>query len=176
MYKEFEPVYFFSSLLGVAKSVLLTPAVFYQGMKRQGGTANPFLYMMVCIVFHTVVSGIFFQDRESVLRSLGPCLFFPLISSVMFYLVLRTLFKKRLLFENVFRINAYAATVTLLSWIPLIGMLFELYRLYLLMSGLQNSLALKTRDAVVTIVLAIIVYLAVSVLMSQSIGVNRIFT
>jgi len=122
---EFDPKNFFPRFFRTSKAILLSPKVFFQEMRRDGGFLNPFLYLLSCIVFHVLIFGLLQKNPLFMLRTLILGLIFPLITAGILLLIITKVFKASGSYETVFRINAYASAVNLLSWLPLIGLLFE---------------------------------------------------
>ena len=156
---EFEPKNFFLSFFGTSKAILLSPKVFFQGMRRDGGFLNPFLYLLSCIAFHVLIFGLLQKNPLFMLRTLILGLIFPLITAGILFIIITKVFKASGSYEAAFRINAYASAVNLLSWLPIIGLLFEFYRIYLLVVGLSAAFSMKMTRAFLAIVLTMAIYI-----------------
>jgi len=156
---EFDPKNLFSSFYRTSKAIILSPKVFFQEMRRDGGFLNPFLYMLYCIVFHVLVFGLLQKDPMFMLRTLILGLIFPMITAAILFLIITKLFKASGSYETVFRVNAYASVVNLLSWLPLIGLLFEFYRIYLIVVGLSFAFSIKMTRAFLAILMTMAMYI-----------------
>ena len=156
---EFDPKNLFLSFYRTSKAIILSPKVFFKGMRRDGGFLNPFLYLLYCIVFHVLVFGLLQKDPMFMLRTLILGLIFPMITAAILFLIITKLFKASGSYETVFRVNAYASVVNLLSWLPLIGLLFEFYRIYLIVVGLSFAFSIKMTRAFLAIVLTMAMYI-----------------
>jgi hypothetical protein len=155
---EFEPKAFFSSFFRTSKAILLSPKVFYQGMRREGGFLSPFLYMLGCIIFHVLVFGLLQKNVAFMFRNLLLGLVFPLITAGILFVIIRKIFKASGSYEMAFRVNAYASAVNLVTWLPLVGLLLELYRIYLIVVGLSAAFSIKMTRALLAIALTMAVY------------------
>jgi len=156
---EFEPKDFFSSLYQTSKTILLSPKVFYQGMRRADGFLNPFLYMLCCVFFHVLVFGLLQKNVSFMFRNLILGIVFPLITAGILFFIVTKVFKAPGSYETAFRVNAYASAVNLMTWLPLIGLLFELYRIYLIIVGLSAAFSIRMGRAFLAIVLTMTIYI-----------------
>ena len=159
---DFLPNQFLNSLFWVSKTVLLSPRLFYEGMKREGGLRNPFIYLASCVLIHTLLVSLLIKSQSLIAINLVFGMTFPFVTAGILFLVIKRLFKAPGTYEMAFRVNAYAAAVALFSWMPLIGMILEFYRLYLIGVGLSYAFSIKTSRAFVAIVLTIALYMAAS--------------
>ena len=167
---EFDPKNLFSSFFRTSKAILLSPKVFFQGMRRDGGFLNPFLYLLSCIVFHVLVFGLLQKSPLFMLRTLILGLIFPLITAGILFLLITKVFKASGSYEAAFRVNAYASAVNLLSWLPLIGLLFEFYRIYLLVVGLSFVFSIKMTRAFLAILVTMAIYIIAAAAISHFTG------
>ena len=168
--KEFDPKNLFSSFYQTSKTILLSPKVFFREMKRSGGFLNPFLYMLYCIVFHVLVFGLLQKDPMFMLRALVLGLIFPLITSGILLFFITRVFKAPGSYEIAFRVNAYASAVNLLTWLPIIGLLFEFYRIYLIVIGLSFAFSIKMTHAFFAILMTMTIYIIAAAAISHFIG------
>jgi hypothetical protein len=159
---DFDPQRFFASLFETSKLVLLNPRYFFEGMKRQGGIRNPFIFMASCVVAHTLAAAVILGNPKMITHNLIFGLIFPLFTAGLLFLIINRLFKAPGTYEMAFRANAYAGAVALFSWIPLIGMVLEFYRLYLIGVGLSCAFSIKGSKAFLAILLTLIVYIIAS--------------
>ena len=159
---EFNPRHFFSSLLETTKNVLLHPKDFFDGMKRDGGIRNPLFYLTFCVFFQTLLVSLLLGKASIISRNLIFGMVFPAVTAGILFLIVSRLFKASGTYEMAFRVNAYAGAVSLFSWIPLIGMILEFYRLYLIGVGLSSVFSIKGSRAFYAILLTLIFYIVVS--------------
>lgn len=167
---EFEPRDFFVSFFRISKAVLLSPSRFYQGMRKQGDFPKPFLYMLCCVSFHVLVFGLLQKNPGLMLKTLFLGMVFPLVTAGILFLIITQLFKATGSYEAAFRVNAYASAVNLVTWLPLVGLLLELYRIYLIVVGLSAAFSLRMTRALLAVVLTMAVYVMAAVGIAQFTG------
>ena len=139
-------------------------------MRRDGGFLNPFLYLLSCIVFHVLVFGLLQKDPMFMLRTLILGLIFPMITAAILFLIITKVFKVSGSYETAFRVNAYASMVNLLTWLPLIGLLFEFYRIYLIVLGLSFAFSIKMTRAFLAILITMAIYIIAAAAISHFTG------
>ncbi len=159
---EFEPEDFLSSLFRTAKCVLLGPGPFFDRMNRDGGLKNPFLFLISCVLVHAVLGGLFVGNPGQIVRNLALGIGFPFLTAGILFAIITNVFKAPGTYEMAFRVNAYAAAVSLLSWIPMIGLVLELYRVYLLVVGLRCTFSIKSSQAFLAVLLTFVLYIMAS--------------
>jgi len=160
--EEFDPHHFLPSFREVALGVLMSPWAFFKAMRRTGGLQPPFLFLLACLLIHTAIIGLLHKDMALLGRNIALGLTFPFITAGLSYVLLTRLFQARGTFETAFRVNAYAAAVNLLSWFPVVGVLLEFYRLYVITVGLSVAFETKPWKAFVALVLIVGLYVALA--------------
>jgi hypothetical protein len=159
---DFDPQKFFASLLETTMRVILHPKYFFDGMKRDGGIRNPLIFLTSCVTVQTLLASLLVGNPSMIPRNLAFGLVFPLLTAGILFLIVNRLFKAPGTYEMAFRVNAYAGAVSLFSWIPLIGMILEFYRLYLIGVGLSCTFSIKALGAFLAILLTLVVYIIAS--------------
>lgn len=159
---DFDPQKFFVSLLETSTRVLLHPKDFFDGMKKDGGHRNPLIYLAACVTVQTLLASLLLGNTSIIPRNLAFGMVFPLLTAAILFLIVNRLFKAPGTYEMALRVNAYAGAVSLLSWIPLIGMILEFYRLYLIGVGLSCTFSIKGSRAFLAILLTLIGYIIAS--------------
>ena len=159
---DFDTRRFLASLVETSKLVLLNPKYFFQCMKREGGIRNPFIFMVSCVLVQTLMASLLHGNPAMILRNLAFGVLFPLMTAGILFLIVTQLFKAHGTYEMAFRVNAYSAAVALFSWIPLVGMVLEFYRLYLIGVGLGCAFSIKGSQAFLAILLTLVVYIIAS--------------
>ncbi|MDY6952038.1 MAG: YIP1 family protein [Thermodesulfobacteriota bacterium] len=156
---DFEPKHFLASLFAMAKAVLLSPRSFFDGMKTQGGFRNPLMFLMCCIIVHSLLAGLMVQNVAFMGRNLILGMVMPFVTAGLFLFFLTQFFRASGTFEAAFRVNAYAGAISLLSWLPLVGLILEFYRIYLLVVGLRATFSVKVSRAFLTVLMTLFTYM-----------------
>ena len=133
---------FLYGFLETAKGVLSRPKTFFPTMPVEGGFAAPHLFFLLCTgVFILASIGMNLGEsgeldpRILILVFLAPLL--PFVDAVLLYLIAARLLGGRGSYEATFRVVCYASAVNLFTWVPLVGLLAQLYEIYLAALGLS---------------------------------------
>ena len=156
---EFTTENFFSSFFRTATSVFFSPKAFYEGMKTEGGLRNPLIFLMSCVVIHTLIVSLFVKNQAIIAFNLINGTVMPLVSAGILFFIITRLFKAPGTFEAALRVNAYAAATALFSWLPLVGLFIDLYRFYLIAIGLSRAFSITVSRAALSIAITIAIYI-----------------
>jgi hypothetical protein len=180
-----------NSFVDVVRRVGFQPASFFAGLPRQGNFLNPLVFALICIEISVILVGLLtFIDvpggitwlfgargNQGFLAFLGGLVLAPIAGAVGVFL---TALLTHLLviivvgpghsgFGATFRIVAYSSVTNLVSWIPFIGWVASLYRLYLATVGIREMHATTTGRALLVVLLpAILILVLVVVLVGAS--------
>ena len=162
---EFDPSNFLPSLWETWKGVVTSPSLFFRQMPRDGGFLPPLLFMLVCLGVDGLLIGIFGRGiRGFFSAAVGTTLMTFLIAAVL-YLFSTQLFPGKGNYEGSFRILAYTSAVSVLGWIPVIGVLAALYGIYIAARGVMEVHVLDRGKAGVVIILTALVMVVLSLLL-----------
>ena len=168
---DFAPDNFLRSFLHTVKAVLFVPGLFYERMKTDAGLRNPFIFLVSCVLIHTLIVGLFARNQAIIAFHVINETLMPFVAAGILFFVITKLFKASGTYEAAFRINAYAAATALFSWIPLIGLFVQLYRFYLIAAGLSRVFSIRASQAVLAIIITVIIYIfALGPVMTQILG------
>lgn len=169
---DFVPGNFLSSFFGTAKAALISPRLFYERMKTEGGFRNPALFLVCCVLIHTLFVGLSVRDQTIVIRNIAYGIAFPFMTAGILFLFITKLFKASGTYEAAFRVMAYASAVNLVTWIPMVGLVFEFYRLYLIAWGLTYAFSTRVSRAALAIVMTMITYILLGQIVFHFLGVQ----
>ncbi|MDQ4064054.1 MAG: YIP1 family protein [Actinomycetota bacterium] len=180
-----------NSFVDVVRRVVLQPANFFTGLPRQGSFLGPLVFALICIELSAVLVGLLTfigvpggvtwllgaRGDQGFLAFVGGLVVAPIAGTVGVFLTALVTHLLVILvvgsghsgFGATFRIVAYSSVTSLLGWIPFIGWIFSLYRLYLATVGIREMHGTTTGRALLVVLLpAILVLLLVVVLVGAS--------
>jgi hypothetical protein len=180
-----------NSFVDVVRRVVFQPTAFFAGLPRQGTFLNPLVFALICIEISVIFVGLLtFIDvpagitslfgargNQGFLAFLGGLVLAPIAGTVgVFLTALVTHLLVMILvgsghagFGATFRIVAYSSVTSLVGWIPFIGWIASLYRLYLATVGIREMHGTTTGRALLVVLLpAILILVLVVVLVGAS--------
>src|SRR5918998_2691812 len=179
------------SFVDVVRRVAFRPAAFFAGLPRQGSLLSPLVFALICIEVSVILVGLLtflgvpggmtslFGARgdQGFLAFLGGLVLAPIAGAVgVFLTALLTHLLVVLVagsghsgFGATFRVVAYSSVTSLVGWVPFVGWIASLYRLYLATVGIREMHATTTGRALLVVLLpAILVLVLVVVLVGAS--------
>jgi hypothetical protein len=180
-----------NSFADVVRRVVFQPRIFFAGLPRQGSLLNPLVFALVCIEISVILVGLLsfidvpggitwlFGARGNqgflaflaglVLAPIGGTVGVFLTALVTHLLVILVVGSGHSGFGATFRIVAYSSVTGLAGWIPFVGWIFSLYRLYLATVGIREMHSTTTGRALLVVLLpAILILVLVVVLVGAS--------
>ena len=170
-----------NSFVDVARRVAFQPAAFFAGLPRHGALLNPLVFALICIEVSVILVGLLtFIDvpggitslfgargNQGLLAFLGGLVLAPIAGTVGVFLaalvthllVMVVVGSGHSGFGATFRIVAYSSVTSLVGWIPFIGWIASLYRLYLATVGIREMHATTTGKALLVVLLPAILIL-----------------
>ena len=180
-----------NSFVEVVRRVVFQPSTFFAGLPRQGSLLSPLVFALVCTEISVLLVGLLtFLDvpggvtwlfgargNQGLLAFLGGLVIAPIAGAVGVFLTALVTHLLVILvvgsghsgFGATFRIVAYSSVTSLAGWLPFIGWIFSLYRLYLATVGIREMHATTTGKALLVVVLpAILILVLVLVVVGAS--------
>lgn len=144
----------------VVKEVLFSPNSFFAAMKGTTTLPNPYLFLAVCTLIHTLMVVLTLKKISFMLIFLALVngMLMPFVTAWLLFFIITRMFKGLGTYEDSLRINVYAGSTVLFSWIPMGGFLLELYRLYLISAGFGHVFAVRPVKAWLAIAMAVFLY------------------
>jgi hypothetical protein len=181
-YELSDPV---GSFADVVRRVVLQPQAFFAGLPRQGSLLGPLVFALICTEISVLLVGLLTflgvpggattlvgaGGDQGFLALLGGLVVAPIAAAVGVFL---TALVTHLLvavvigsgnsgFGATFRVVAYSSVTSLAGWVPFVGWLFSLYRLYLATVGVREMHATTTGKALLVVLLPAILVLVLVV-------------
>jgi len=157
---EFDLNDFVKSFIGVVKMVITRPSEFYGRMPTRGGFVAPITFLAVCLGVSGVLAAMITGGRAVLFfKIILTGLIFSFIGAGILYVIAQKLFLGKAEYQGTYRLVAYAGAVNLLAWIPIVNFLAALYGFYLQIIGLEKIHQITKGQAVITILIAFVVYL-----------------
>src|SRR5215217_6283553 len=166
------------SFISTVQRVVLQPVSFFRGILRQGDFVNPLIFAIICYEVSAILGGLL--QLVGIGRNTGfggfisSIILAPIIAAIGLFigagiihlLVMLIVGSRNAGFEGTFRVLAYSAVTSLVSWIPFIGGILSLYGIYLGIVGIREMHNTTTSKAaiVVLIPVAIIVLLVLALI------------
>lgn len=165
------------------KEVIQRPSDFYRKMPTTGGYADPLTFAAISYIIYGLLVALFDRGMmENVYGGMGAGGFgfstmvtivimipimgiiFLLIGAAILYLIYKLLGGTGT-YEGTVRFISYATAVQVLSWIPLIGLIFGLYRIYLyIVGGMYVHNVSMGRSVIAVLLPTVLVFLLVIIL------------
>ena len=177
-----------NSFVDVVRRAVFEPASFFAGLPRQGNFLNPLVFALICIEISVILVGLLtfievpggitwlfgVRGNQGFLAFLGGLVIAPLAGAVGIFLTALVTHLLVILvvgsghsgFGATFRIVAYSSVTSLVGWIPFIGWLASLYRLYLATVGIREMHATTTGRALLVVLLPAILILVLVVVLA----------
>jgi hypothetical protein len=175
----------FGSAVAVIRTVLFSPRSFYLTFKVEGPLKEPAVFVLLVGTFSAILgaavalsSNLLFGDldAEDLRTTVVGAVLFAVLSPVgvgvvagVYLLSIRTFVGKVSGFTEVYRMAAYAASVLVFAWIPILGAFAFTYALMVLMGiGIQSVYKTTFLTAVITAVVgfvpvaSVLVWLAIN--------------
>jgi hypothetical protein len=148
--------FYFQAVAGVIGS----PRRFFKELPDPVGLRRAFGFLLVSGLFFTGASLLYIQEQHALIGGifLANALFMPFIAAAVSYMVMIMTLGRRVAFERLFAVYAFAAGVTLLvSWIPLSLWFTEPWRWVLVGMGMVKGCGLGWRQAILIIGVSIVI-------------------
>jgi hypothetical protein len=164
------------SFINAVRGVVTAPVGFFRGIRRQGDFVNPLIFAIICYEVSAILGGLLslvgvsMGDTRSfvsfligiILAPIGAAIGLFIGAGILHLLVMLIVGSRNSGYEGTFRVGAYSAVTTLVSWIPIIGWIASLYGIYLAIVGIREVHNTTTgRAALVVLIPAVVVFLLV---------------
>jgi hypothetical protein len=174
------------SFINAVRSVVTAPVGFFRGIRREGDFVNPLIFAIICYEVSAILGGIIafaFGSRgfggflaSIIFAPIGAAIGLFIGAGILHLLVMLIVGSRNSGFEGTFRVGAYSAVTTLVSWIPIIGWIASLYGIYLAIVGIREVHNTTTGKAVVVVLIPAVVVFLLVLLIIAGIGAAIFFS
>lgn len=170
------------SFIDSVKRVILQPSQFFSGIARNGDFLNPLIFALICMEVTVILGGIIaifgISGNQSIGGLIGAMIFTPIAGAILLFiwagilhlLVMLIVGSGNAGFEATFRTVSYSSTPALVSWIPFIGALLNLYGIYLAIVGIREMHNTSTGKAALVVLIPVAVVLILGLLLLMVVG------
>ncbi|WP_080804392.1 YIP1 family protein [Desulfamplus magnetovallimortis] len=141
--------------------ILIEPRQFFSELPGNTTILKSLGFCVICSIFHVASSLLTGEYKNPV--SMGSVLFvnsigMVAVSSILSYITVVMILKKKVHFERFFSINAFASGVVLLfSWVSVFMWFTEPWKWWLVYTGLKNSCGFAWKSALTVLILTMVV-------------------
>ena len=170
------------TFIATVQAVVLRPVEFFRGILRRGDLINPLIFAIICYEVSAILGGLLRlvgiganQGFGAFIASIILAPIFTAIglfifSGILHLLVMLIVGSRNSGYEATFRVVAYSAVTSLVSWIPFIGWILSLYGIYLAIVGIREMHDTTTGKAALVVLIPAAVALFILLLLAVVIG------
>jgi hypothetical protein len=177
------------SFIKAVRGVITAPVGFFRGIRHQGDFVNPLIFAIICYEVSAILGGLLSlvgvsmggtQGFGSFLISIILAPIFAAIglfigAGILHLLVMLIVGSRNSGYEGTFRVGAYSAVTSLVSWIPIIGWIASLYGIYLAIIGIREVHNTSTGKAAIVVLIPAVVVILLVLLIIAAIGAAIFF-
>jgi hypothetical protein len=159
------------SFINAVRNVVTAPVGFFRGLIGHGDLVNPLIFAVICAEIAAILGGLLALVGVSGQRGfgsfLGSLVLAPIAAAIGLFigagilhlLVMLIVGSRNAGFAGTFRVSAYSSVTSLVSWIPVIGLIASLYGIYLAIVGVREVHSTTTgKAALVVLIPALVVF------------------
>jgi hypothetical protein len=172
------------SFINAVRGVVTAPVGFFRGIRRQGDFVNPLIFAIICYEVSAILGGLLglvgvgMGDAQGfgsfligiILAPIGAAIGLFIGAGILHLLVMLIVGSRNAGYEGTFRVGAYSAVTTLVSWIPIIGLIASLYGIYLAIMGIREVHNTSTGKAALVVLIPAIVVIILIVILVFAVG------
>jgi hypothetical protein len=175
------------SFISAVQRVVTQPVDFFRGILRQGDFINPLIFAIICYEVFTILSGLLslagIGGRQGfggfivslIVAPIGAAIGLFIGAAILHLLVMLIVGSRNSGYEATFRVGAYAAVTSLVSWIPFIGWIASLYGIYLAIVGIREVHNTTTGKAALVVLIPAAVVILLALILVSLIGAALFF-
>jgi hypothetical protein len=175
------------SFINTVRNVVTAPADFFRGIRREGDFVNPLIFAIICYEVSAILGGLLSLVGVSgsrgfgsfligiILAPIGAAIVLFIGAGILHLLVMLIIGSRNAGFEGTFRVGAYSAVTSLVSWIPIIGLIASLYGIYLAIVGMREVHNTTTGKAAIVVLIPAVVVILLALIIIAAIGAAIFF-
>jgi hypothetical protein len=160
---------------------------FFRGILRQGDLINPLIFAIICYEVAAILGGLLRLVGMGANQGFGAfiasIIFAPILAAIGLFigagilhlLVMLIVGSRNSGFEATFRVVAYSAVTSLVSWIPFIGGILSLYGIYLAIVGIREVHTTTTGKAALVVLIPAAVLFLIALALIALVGAVLFF-
>jgi hypothetical protein len=172
------------SFMNAVRGVVTAPVGFFRGIRREGDFVNPLIFAIICYEVSAILGGLLslvgvgMGDAQGfgsfligiILAPIGAAIVLFIGAGILHLLVMLIVGSRNAGYEGTFRVGAYSAVTSLVSWIPIIGLIASLYGIYLAIVGMREVHNTTTGKAALVVLIPAIVVIILIVILVFAVG------
>ncbi len=176
------------TFIATVQAVVLRPVEFFGGILRRGDLINPLIFAIICYEVSAILGGLLRlvgigAANQGVGGFLVTIIFAPILAAIGLFigagilhlLVMLIVGSANSGFEATFRVVAYSAVTSLVSWIPFIGAILSLYGIYLGIVGIREVHNTTTGKAAIVVLIPAVVIILLALALIAAVGAFLFF-
>jgi hypothetical protein len=162
------------SFVNTVRNVVTAPAGFFRGIRREGDFVNPLIFAIICYEAAAILGGVIalaFSTRgfggflaSIIFAPIGAAIGLFIGAGILHLLVMLIVGSRNSGFEGTFRVGAYSSVTSLVSWIPIIGVIASLYGVYIAIMGIREVHSTTTGRAALVVLIPVVLVIILAVL------------
>ena len=166
------------SFINAVRGVVTAPVGFFRGIRRQGDFVNPLIFAIICYEVSAILGGLLglvgvgMGDAQGfgsfligiILAPIGAAIGLFIGAGILHLLVMLIVGSRNSGFEGTLRVSAYSSVTSLVSWIPVIGLIASLYGVYIAIMGIREVHTTTTGKAALVVLIPVVVIIILLVL------------
>jgi hypothetical protein len=171
------------TFIATVQAVVLRPVEFFRGILRRGDLINPLIFAIICYEVSAILGGLLRlvgigATNQNFGGFLASIILAPILAAIGLFigagilhlLVMLIVGSRNSGFEATFRVVAYSAVTSLVSWIPFIGGILSLYGIYLAIVGIREMHNTTTGKAALVVLIPAAIVFLILILLAAVIG------
>ena len=178
------------SFVATVRRLVVEPVAFFRGMNRQGDFVNPLVFSLICWEISAIIGGFLGVlgslvglgargAGEAIVSFFASLILTPILATVALFIgagiihLLVMLIARPMStgFETTFRVIAYSNVTSLISWVPILGVLVgSIWSVVLLILGVREGHATSTGKAAIIVLIPAAVVLFILLVLAAVIG------